>query len=103
MSTPASATYEARLMGNLGQLSAAALHDSAWIGPLEQLVGAAFSLIESEKRGFSRREYCPRYHPLVQSKIVGLLGDFEAGRGAHGRMLSTIGSAATTSTPVYSD
>jgi hypothetical protein len=80
VSTPARATYEARLMGNLGQLSAPALHDSAWIGPFEQLVGAAFSLIESEKRGFSRREYCPRYHPLVQSKIVGLLGDFEAGR-----------------------
>ena len=46
------------------QLQAPALHDSAWIGPFEQMVGATFSLIESEKRGFSIREYSPVYHPL---------------------------------------
>jgi len=64
----------------LGQLQAPALHNSAWIGPFEQLVGAAFSLIESEKRGFSRRKYNPMYHPMVQCKIVSLLGELEVGQ-----------------------
>ena len=81
MATPANASYEARLSGALGQLAAPALHDSAWLGPFEQLVGAAFSLIESEKRGFSRRKYDPLYHPNVQSKIVPLLEKLEAGQG----------------------
>lgn len=71
---------ETTLMRILSQVQVPALHDSAWLGPFEQLVGAAFSLIESKKRGFSQREYSPVYHPVVQSKIVGLLEDFEAGR-----------------------
>ena len=69
-----------RVMGVLGQLQAPPLHDSAWIAPFEQLVGAAFSLIESEKRGFSCRQYSPVYHPSVQCKIVGLLRELEGGK-----------------------
>jgi hypothetical protein len=42
-------------------------------------VGAAFSLIESEKRGYSRRGHSNRYHPAVQEKIVLLLAELEAG------------------------
>ena len=80
MSTPAIKTYEARLSSSLGQLAVPALHDSAWLGPFEQLVGAAFSLIESEKRGFSRKRYNPLYHPMVQRKIVSLLEELEAGQ-----------------------
>ena len=72
--------YEARLSSSLGQLAVPALHDSAWLGPFEQLVGAAFSLIESEKRGFSRKRYNPLYHPMVQRKIVSLLEELEAGQ-----------------------
>lgn len=71
--------FYTRVMKALSQLQAPALHDSAWIGPFEQLVGAAFSLIESEKRGFSHREYSPIYHPIVQCKIVSLLAEIEAG------------------------
>lgn len=80
IATPANATYEARLSSALSQLSAPALHDSAWIGPFEQLVGAAFSLIESENIGFSRRKHNPMYHPMVQRKIVSLLVELEAGQ-----------------------
>jgi hypothetical protein len=74
-----SGDFKPRLNSLLTQIEAPVLHDSAWIGPFEQLVGAAFSLIESEKRGFSRREYSPVYHPAVQCKIVSLLAEFEAG------------------------
>lgn len=72
--------FRDRLNAALRQLQAPVLHDSAWIGPFEQLVGAAFSLIESEKRVFSTRLYSPVYHPAVQCKIVSLLGELEAGR-----------------------
>jgi hypothetical protein len=78
--TGSSTAAEMVLMRILKQVQAPALHDSAWLGPFEQLVGAAFSLIESEKRGFSRREYSPVYHPMVQRKIVSLLGELEAGK-----------------------
>lgn len=81
MGTLANAAYAARLGSALSQLASPALHDSAWLGPFEQLVGAAFSLIESEKRGFSRREYNPLYHPNVQCKIVSVLEKLEAGQG----------------------
>jgi len=80
VATPANATYEARLSSALSQLAAPELPDSAWLGPFEQLVGAAFSLIESEKRGFSGRKYNPLYHPMVQRKIVSLLEELEAGQ-----------------------
>src|SRR5438876_9906990 len=72
-------TLFAKLAQLLGKIQAPALHDSAWLGPFEQLVGAAFSLIESEKRGFSRREYSPVYHPMVQCRIVSLLKEVESG------------------------
>jgi hypothetical protein len=68
-----------RLMILLRQIQAPMLHDSVWIGPFEQLVGAVFSLVEGEKRGFSRREYSPVYHPAVQCKIASLLRELEAG------------------------
>jgi hypothetical protein len=80
VSKPASATYEARLSSGLSQLAAPTLHDSVWLGPFEQLVGAAYSLIESEKRGFSSRAYSPVYHPMVQCMIVSLLEGLEAGK-----------------------
>jgi hypothetical protein len=66
------------VMRILRQVQVPTLHDSAWLGPFEQLVGAAFSLLESEKRGFSRRKYNPMYHPFVQRKIVSLLQELEA-------------------------
>jgi hypothetical protein len=69
-----------KLIDILGQIQAPVLHNSAWLGPFEQLVGAAFSLIESEKMGFSTGKYNPLYHPQVQCKIVSLLGEFEAGK-----------------------
>ena len=56
------------------------MYDSAWIGPFEQLVGAAFSLIESESRGYSRLAYSGLYHPHVQKRIVSLLTELEAGK-----------------------
>jgi hypothetical protein len=52
----------------------------AWIGPFEQLVGAAFSLIESENRGYSQLAYSGLYHPNVQEKIVSLVAELEAGK-----------------------
>jgi hypothetical protein len=73
------ADFSIRLNTLLSQIRVPVLHDSAWIGPFEQLVGAAFSLIESEKKGFSRREYSPVYHPAVQCKIASLLVELEAG------------------------
>lgn len=76
---PSSTVFKTRLDTLLSQLQAPVLHDSAWIGPFEQLVGAAFSLVESEKRGFSGRAYSPVYHPAVQCRIPLLLGEFEAG------------------------
>lgn len=72
--------FEIRLNSLLSQIQVPILHDSAWIGPFEQLVGATFSLIESEKRNFSRRKYSPAYHPAVQCKIVSLLAELEAGK-----------------------
>jgi hypothetical protein len=63
-------------------VQAPALHDSAWLGPFEQVVGAAFSLLESEKRGFSRRKHNPMYHPMVQRKIVSLLQELESGKNS---------------------
>src|SRR5258705_2513908 len=69
----------AKLMNAVGQLQPPALHDSAWIGPFEQLAGAGYSLLESEKRGFSIRQYSPVYHLTVQRNIVSLLTEFEAG------------------------
>jgi len=81
VSTTASANFEAKLSSALSQLAAPALHDSAWIGPFEQIVGAVFSLIESERRGFSQRKYNPLYHPNVQCKIVSLLEKLESGQG----------------------
>jgi hypothetical protein len=63
------------LMETLSQLKAPGLHDSAWIGPFEQLAGAGYSLLASEQLGYSRRSYFGLYHPLVQSKIVSLLTD----------------------------
>src|SRR5438128_5063182 len=80
VSTATSVNYEDGLLTSLGRLAAPARHDSAWLGPFEQLVGAVFSLIESEKRGFSRRKYNPVYHPTVQCKIVSLLEELEAGQ-----------------------
>lgn len=77
---PPPADFRTRLRPVLLQLQAPILHDSAWIGPFEQMVGAAFSLIESEKRGYSLRQYSPVYHPVVQCKIVSLLTELEAGR-----------------------
>ena len=73
------ADFGTRLNTLLSRIQVPVVHDSAWIGPFEQLVGAAFSLIESEKRGFSRREYSPVYHPAVQGKIASLLRELEAG------------------------
>lgn len=73
------ADFRTRLNTLLSGIQVPVLHDSAWIGPFEQLVGAAFSLIESEKRDFSRREYSPVYHPTVQSKITSLLRELETG------------------------
>jgi hypothetical protein len=72
--------FEIRLNSLLSQIQVPILHDSAWIGPFEQLVGAIFSLIESEKRNFFRRKYSPAYHPAVQCKIVSLLAELEAGK-----------------------
>src|SRR5713101_113430 len=74
-----SVDLKTRLNTLLAQIQVPVLHDSAWIGPFEQLVGAAFSLVESEKMGFSQREYSPVYHPAVQCKIVLLLAELEAG------------------------
>lgn len=76
---PAQSGFYTRASTALSQIQAPRLHDSAWIGPFEQLVGAAFSLIESENRGFSRRKYSAVYHPAVQRKIVSLLAELEAG------------------------
>lgn len=75
--TGSSTARETILMRILSQVHAPAFHDCAWVGPFEQLVGAAFSLLESEKRGFSRRKYNPMYHPMVQCKIVSLLLELE--------------------------
>jgi len=76
---PSPTDFSTRLNTLLSQIQVPVLHDSAWIGPFEQLIGAVFSLIESEKRGFSRREYSGVYHPAVQSQIASLLGELEAG------------------------
>src|SRR6267143_4268719 len=77
---PPSPEFRTRLDAVLHQLHAPVLHDSAWIGPFEQLMGATFSLIESEKRGFSQRDHSPVYHPAVQCKIASLLGELEGGQ-----------------------
>jgi hypothetical protein len=77
---PPSTDFGKQLDAVLRELRAPALHDSAWIGPFEQLMGAVFSLIESEKRGFSRRYHSFVYHPTVQCKIASLLGELEAGQ-----------------------
>jgi hypothetical protein len=76
---PSPTDLRTRLDKVLSQMQTPVLYDSAWIGPFEQLVGAVFSLIESEKRGFSRRKYSEVYHPAVQCKIASLLGELEAG------------------------
>jgi len=73
------ADFRTRLSTLLNQINAPALHESAWIGPFEQLMGAIFSLIESEKRDFSFREYSPVYHPAVQCNITSFLRELEAG------------------------
>jgi hypothetical protein len=73
------ADFSIRLNTLLSQIQVPVLHDSAWIGPFEQLMGALFSLIESEKRGFSRREHSRAYHPTVQCKIASLLSELQAG------------------------
>src|SRR6185312_11969300 len=80
MILPANTDILTKLIELLRKIEAPASYDSAWIGPFEQLVGAAFSLIESEKRGFSRRTYDRQYHPRVQCKIVSLLEEFETGQ-----------------------
>ena len=71
--------FKARLTSCLTKIQCPSLYDSAWLGSFEQLVGAGFSLIESEERGFSRREYSPVYHPAVQRQIVSLLVELAAG------------------------
>ena len=68
-----------RLNAVLVSIQAPPLHDSAWIGPFEQLVGATFSLIESEKRGFSQLVYSPVYHRTVQCKIASVLAKLDVG------------------------
>jgi hypothetical protein len=70
--------FRTRLDVALSRIQVPELHDCAWIGPFEQLVGASFSLIESEKRGFLRGHL--NYHPAVQRKIVSLLAELEAGK-----------------------
>lgn len=67
-----------RLRTKLSAIHAPDTYDSAWIGPFEQLVGAAFSLIESENRGYSKLTYHGLYHPNVQKKIISLLTELEA-------------------------
>jgi hypothetical protein len=76
---PSPTDFNARLKSLLSQIQVPIVFDSVWIGPFEQLVGAVFSLIESEKRGFSRREHSAVYHPAVQCKITALLAELEAG------------------------
>jgi hypothetical protein len=71
----ASTGFRQSLMAALTTLQVPSLHDSAWIGPFEQLAGAGYSLLASEKLGYSGRSHFGLYHPLVQSKIVSLLTD----------------------------
>ena len=80
MTLPANTDILTKLIELLRKIEAPASYDSAWIGPFEQLVGAAFSLIESEKRKFSSRKYDSLYHPKVQCKIVSALEEFETGQ-----------------------
>lgn len=49
---PPSPDFRTRLNAALRELQAPVVHDSAWIGPFEQLAGAVFSLIEARKEAF---------------------------------------------------
>ena len=74
------AEFRTRLNTLLSQISAPVLHNSAWIGAFEQLMGAVFSLMESDKRGFSHRDHSLAvYHPVVQCRIASLLRELDAG------------------------
>jgi len=63
------ADFSIRLNTLLSQIQVPVLYDSAWIGPFEQLMGAVFSLIESEKRDFSRREYSGHITQQFNTKL----------------------------------
>ena len=71
--------FRSRLDSSLNTIQTPSLYDCAWIAPFEQLVGAAYSLIESEKRDYSHRGHSLVYHPAVQGKIVSLLAELDAG------------------------
>lgn len=85
VSLPTQPDLNARLKTKLSAIEAPGTYDSAWIGPFEQLVGAVFSLIESENRGYSRLTYSGLYHPNVQARIGSLLAELVAGKESSDR------------------
>lgn len=56
----------------LGGLQVPLRHDSAWIGPFEQLVGAGYALLAAEQQGILERDL-ELYHLRVQRRITSLI------------------------------
>lgn len=77
-------SVRSRLLSALNSLKTPPSKESVWIGPFDQLVSSAYSLLEANELGFAKRS-TDDYYKKVFCRIVPLVS-----KCAHGRPLATL-------------